>query len=127
MESTTLNTTFSHLGASSLCQYLQIKFPPSSEKNFEEAGKEIEQYFWDTYKVYVTFENPFFNFKYAQRYYILCRKPTESLCERWDVAAVQECRGIILHRDPNLCKWSVASRPFDKFFNQVSQILKTHY
>eukprot|EP01114_Cavostelium_apophysatum_P024857 TRINITY_DN9909_c0_g1_i1.p1 TRINITY_DN9909_c0_g1~~TRINITY_DN9909_c0_g1_i1.p1 ORF type:complete len:439 (+),score=116.96 TRINITY_DN9909_c0_g1_i1:105-1421(+) len=90
---------------SSLESYLNNHFPLKDAEWSSANDATLISRFWDDFKVYVRTEGNLYNFKYAQ-----------SLCERFDLHYVSECRGVIIRREST--SWKYASRPFDKFFNQ---------
>eukprot|EP01119_Soliformovum_irregulare_P000862 TRINITY_DN10630_c0_g2_i1.p1 TRINITY_DN10630_c0_g2~~TRINITY_DN10630_c0_g2_i1.p1 ORF type:complete len:453 (+),score=104.05 TRINITY_DN10630_c0_g2_i1:43-1359(+) len=91
-------------GESFLKLYLNEHFNPSNGRS-DGIAEEIIAHFWENYKVHVKVEKDLYLFKYAM-----------SLCDSWDVPAINECRGIILRRGTE--SWTVMARPFNKFFNQ---------
>ena len=70
----------------------------------ETSLEEICEDFMDKFGVGVKQEGDLYQFKYNM------------LAAKWTRDITHECRGIILRRKDSV--WSVASRPFDKFFNQ---------
>lgn len=98
-----------------LSDYLNKAFPVNEGDDLHHVTGKVISHFWEEYKVHVKPQGDFFLFKYAQ-----------SLCDKWHVPGISECRGVILQRGTHSCfgnselakKWEYKSRPFNKFFNQ---------
>jgi len=73
-------------------------------KHIQTLSNVSAKHFAETFGVNMNQEDSFFQFKYMQ------------LTANWDSRVTHESRGVILRCDGS--EWSVASRPFDKFFNQ---------
>jgi hypothetical protein len=87
--------------------YLKKNFEIDGKKDLETAQRDVSSHFWATYSVHVWCVGNLFLFKYAQ-----------SLCERWDLPHILECRGIIMRRNEMEREWEIASRPFDKVLKE---------
>lgn len=73
-------------------------------KHIKSISEPSASHFGEEFGVNMVQENNLYQFKYMQ------------LSAKWDYKLTHESRGVILRKDGS--HWRVASRPFDKFFNQ---------